>query len=119
MYHLSKSQSTNKFSSDGRATFRRSGCFKSFRKCWSRPLWTFYSKTCRRSEKRWCCLFACLTVRVMRIKIVPKLDTDSCLNAIMRFTARRGKPVKMISDKGTNFVGSSQKVRRGIEPIKD
>ena len=46
--------------------------------------------------------------------MVPKLDTDSCLNAIMRFIARRGKPVKMISDIGKNFVGAERELAECI-----
>ena len=65
----------------------------------------------RRNEKRWCCLFTCLTVRAVHIKIIPKLDTDSCLNAIIRFIARRGKPIKMISDNGTNFFGADREFK--------
>ena len=65
----------------------------------------------RRNEKRWCCLFTCQTVRAVHTEIVPKLDTDSCLNAIMRFIARRGKPIKMISDNGTNFVGADREFK--------
>ena len=68
----------------------------------------FAVKICRRNEKRWCCLFTCLTVRAVHIEIVPKLDTDSCLNAILQFLAGRGKPVKMFSDNGTNFVGAEK-----------
>ena len=68
----------------------------------------FTVKISRRNEKRWCCLFTCLTVRAVHIEIVPKLDNDCCLNAIMRFIAQRGKPVKMISDNGTNFVGAEK-----------
>ena len=68
----------------------------------------------RRNEKRWCCLFTCLTVRTVHIEIVPKLDTDCCLHAIMRFIARRGKPVKMISDNGTNFVGAEKELAEYI-----
>ena len=68
----------------------------------------FIVKIGRRNEKRWCCLFTCLTVRAVHIEVVPKIDTDSCLNAIMRFIARRGKPSTMISDNGTNFVGAEK-----------
>ena len=74
----------------------------------------FTVKICRRNEKRWCCLFTCLTVRAAHIEIVPKLNTDSCLNAIMRFIARRGKPVKMISDNGTKFVGAEKELAEYI-----
>ena len=68
----------------------------------------FIVKIGRRNEKRWCCLFTCLTMRAVHIEVVPKLDTDSCLNAIMRFIARRGKPITIISDNGTNFVGAKR-----------
>ena len=68
----------------------------------------------RRNENRWCCLFTCPTVRVVHIEIVPKLDTDCCLYAIMRFIARRGKPVIMISDNGTNFVGAEKELAEYI-----
>ena len=62
-----------------------------------------------------------LTVRAIHIEIVPKLDTDSCLNANMRFIARRGKPIKMISDNGTNFVGADREFRvcRSMEQRKN
>ena len=74
----------------------------------------FTVKIGRRNEKRWCCLFTCLTVRAVHIEIVPKLDTDSCLNAIMRFIARTGKPLKMISDNGTNFVGADREFKEYV-----
>ena len=68
----------------------------------------FILKNGRRKEKRWCCLFTCLTMRAVHIESVPKLDTDSCLNAILRFIARRGKPNTIISNNGTNFVGAER-----------
>ena len=68
----------------------------------------FTVKIGRKNEKRWCCLFTCLTMRADHIEMVPKLDTDSFLNAIMRFIARRGKPSTIISDNGTNFVGAER-----------
>ena len=68
----------------------------------------------RRNDKQRCCLFTCLTFRAVHIEIVPKLDTDSCLNAIMRFIARRSKPIKMISDNGTNFVGADREFKEYV-----
>ena len=47
-------------------------------------------------------------MRAVHIEVVPKLDTDSCLNALMRFIARKGKPITIISDNGTNFVGAER-----------
>ena len=83
----------------------------------------FIVKMGRRNDKRWCCLFTCLTMRVVHIEVVPKLDTDSCLNAIMRFIARRGKPSTIISDNGTNLIGAEREfaeyvaawIKEGIE----
>ena len=75
----------------------------------------FIVKVGRRNEKRWCCLFTCLTMRAVHIEVVPKLDTDSCLNAIMRFIARRGKPNTIISDNGTNFVGAEREFAEYVE----
>ena len=68
----------------------------------------FIVKIGRRNEKRWCCLITCLTMRAVHIEVVPKLDTDGCLNAIMRFIARRGKLDTIIIDNGTNFVGAKR-----------
>ena len=59
----------------------------------------FTVKFGHRNEKGRCFLFSSLTVRAADVEIVPKVDLDSCLNAIMRFIARRGKPVTIISDK--------------------
>ena len=69
----------------------------------------FMLKSGRRNEKGWCCLFTYLTMRKLHIEKVPKLKTDSCLNAIMRFIARRGKSSSIIIiDNETNFVGAER-----------
>ena len=59
----------------------------------------------RRTLKRWCCLFTCLTSRAVHIEVAQSLDTESCLAAVTRFIARSGYPSTIISDKGTKFVG--------------
>ena len=68
----------------------------------------------RRSMEGWCCLFTCLTTRAIHIEVVGSLDTASCLVAINRFFARRGKPATNISDIGTNFVGSAREVKEYV-----
>ena len=39
-------------------------------------------KFLRRTLKRWCCLFTCLTTRAVHIEIAQSLDTESCLAAV-------------------------------------
>ena len=68
----------------------------------------FIVKIGRSNEKRLCCIFTCLTMRPVHIEVVPKLDTNRCLNAKMRFFARKGKPSTIIGDNGTNFVGAER-----------
>ena len=67
-----------------------------------------------RIMKRWCCLFTCLTTRAIHIEVVRSLDTDSCLVAVNRFIASRGKPATIINDNGTNFVGSVRELKEYI-----
>ncbi|XP_062541589.1 uncharacterized protein LOC134209609 [Armigeres subalbatus] len=68
----------------------------------------------RRSEKRWICLFTCLTTRAIHLEVAHSLTTQACLMAIRRFVCRRGKPVEFFSDNGTNFQGASKEIIRTI-----
>ena len=61
----------------------------------------------RRTLKRCCCIFTCLTTRAVHIEVAHSLDTDSCLQAIIRFIATRGEPREIWFDNGTNFVGAN------------
>ena len=71
----------------------------------------FEVKFMRKTMKRWCCLFTCLTTRAVHIEIVPSFEAETCLTAISQFIARRRKPATILSDNGTNFVGAAKEMR--------
>ena len=66
--------------------------------------------------KRYGVLFTCLAVRAIHIEVVQNLEADSFINALRRFIARRGKPVEMRSDNGTNFKGGNREL---IESMRE
>ena len=66
----------------------------------------FYIKQGRKRLKRWVILFTCLTVRCVHLEVVDSQDTDDFINAFRRFTNRRGSPVNVYSDCGSNFKGA-------------
>ena len=47
----------------------------------------------------------------MHIEVANDLSTDSFINALRRFIARRGQPDEIFSDNGTNFVGDERVFR--------
>ena len=55
-----------------------------------------------------------MSIRAVHIEVVHSLDTDSFLNALRRFIARRGQPVQMRSDNGGNFVKGEKELREAI-----
>ena len=65
----------------------------------------------RKRAKRYLCLFTCMASRAVHLEMAFSLDTDSFLNAFYRMTNRRGKPVEVLSDNGTNFVGGERELR--------
>lgn len=61
----------------------------------------------RDGSKAWVVLTTCAIYRAIHLELVSSLSTDSFLEALRRFIARRGRPAVLYSDNGTNFVGAS------------
>ncbi|XP_058816672.1 uncharacterized protein LOC131679946 [Topomyia yanbarensis] len=69
----------------------------------------------RTNQKRWVALFTCLTVRAVHLEVVYSLTTEACKLAVRRFIARRGSPLEIYSDMGTNFIGASRDLEKEIQ----
>ncbi|XP_068757566.1 uncharacterized protein [Montipora capricornis] len=65
--------------------------------------------------KRYGVIFTCLAIRAVHIKIVHSLDTQSFINALRRFIARRGYPEEIRSNNGGNFVSANKELRDAIK----
>lgn len=75
----------------------------------------FEVKSRRSMVKRYGVLFTCLAIRAVHIEVASSLHTDSFINALRRFVARRGQVRELRSDNGTNFVGAERELRKAME----
>ena len=89
-----------------------------------KPPFTFVGVDCfgpfvvrrgRSHVKRYGVLFTCLSIRAIHLEVAHRLDTDSFINAMRRFIARRGQPEEVRSDNGGNFVRGERELREAIE----
>ena len=71
----------------------------------------------KRRQKRYLCLFICLSCRAVHLEIAFSMDTDSFLNAFYRMVNRRGLPEEVIPDKSTNLVGAERELRQFVEQL--
>lgn len=74
----------------------------------------FCVKRARSQVKRYGVLYTCLATRAIHLEVAQSMDTDSFLNSMRRFIARRGVPEVMRSDNGSNFVGGCKELREAI-----
>ena len=58
--------------------------------------------------KRYGVVFTCLVIRAVHVEIASSLDTDSFINALRRFIARRGQVKVIYLDNGTHLVGAER-----------
>ena len=71
----------------------------------------------RRREKRWGVIFTCLTTRAIHLEIASSLNSDAAIMAIRRMAARRGQPMAMYSDNGTNLRGANEELRAAVAEL--
>ncbi|XP_062702261.1 uncharacterized protein LOC134285478 [Aedes albopictus] len=71
----------------------------------------------RRVEKRWGVLVTCLTVRAIHIELAHTLNTESCIMALRNCFSRRGVPIQIISDRGTNFIGAEKELKNALQSV--
>ena len=69
--------------------------------------------------KRYGALFTCLASRAVHIEVTDSLETDSFINALTRFTCRRGSLREIRCDRGTNFTGAEAELKKAIEEMDD
>ena len=54
----------------------------------------------------------------MHIEVAGDISTDSFINALRRFIAKRGQPDELFSDNGTNFVGAERVLRESLQSLQ-
>ena len=67
--------------------------------------------------KRYGVIFTCMNSRAIHLEVAHSLNTDSCVNAIRRFVARRGSVESIRSDNGTNLVGAERELREALQQL--
>ena len=75
----------------------------------------FMVKKARSEVKRYGCVFTCFATRAIHIEVAHSTDTDSFIQALERFMARRGQPSEIWSDNGTNFIGAQKELKRAVQ----
>ena len=58
--------------------------------------------------KSYICLFSCFITRAVHLELVSDLATSTFVNCLRRFCARRGTPVRIVSDNAKTFKATSK-----------
>jgi hypothetical protein len=77
----------------------------------------FVVKQGRKEVKRYGAVFMCMASRAVHIETAVSLETDSFINALRRFIARRGPVREIRSDQGTNLVGAEKELNLALKEM--
>lgn len=70
-----------------------------------------------KSEKAYICIFICFATKAIHTELVSELTTEAFLASLRRFSSRRGKPSKIYSDNGSNFVGANTCLKKFLSDL--
>ncbi|XP_063720246.1 uncharacterized protein LOC134846785 [Symsagittifera roscoffensis] len=76
---------------------------------------SFASKTAGNYNKRYVVIMTCLTTRAVHLEMCQDQSADAFINTLRRLFARRGQPVKIVSDNGTNFTAAEKELSRHFD----
>ena len=71
------------------------------------------------NSKRWAILFTCLSSRASHIEVVEDMSSSAFINALRRFISIRGRVAEFRSDRGTNFIGSTDALGINAVNVED
>lgn len=64
-------------------------------------------------------MFVSLTLKAIRLELVSNLTSEAFIACLRRFIARRGKPLHIWSDHGTNFAGANRELKELVEFLSE
>ncbi|XP_067945018.1 uncharacterized protein [Watersipora subatra] len=74
----------------------------------------FVVKENRKEFKRYGVIFTCMASRAIHIEVIDDMSADAFINALRCFIAIRG-PIRQIhTDRGTNFIGAANELRKAL-----
>lgn len=65
--------------------------------------------------KAYVCVFVAMSVKAVHLELVSDLTSTAFIACLRRFVARRGKPSKIWSDHGSNFIGACRELTELVE----
>ena len=67
--------------------------------------------------KKYGAIFTCLSSRAVHVEMVSSLETDTFIQALIRFIGRRGEVRQIRCDNGSNFVGAENELREAMKEM--
>jgi hypothetical protein len=68
-------------------------------------------------QKHWILLFVCMKVRAIHLEMTRGISAEAFINALERFTSRRGTPAAFYCDNGTRFLKADTDLLDAYEEV--